>query len=218
MSSTHITTTGSDADCLGGSHPQLRGPYDRRSVTTGQATPEDRPCDVRVGERAELALRGDEGQLFVVHGAKLRSIVGREVRTSEANLDDACSFAWLQMLRYQPERERLLAWLCRTAIREAIKLDRRAQRSCDLVDGGEADIRHADTGNPVDDRLELLTAREAIAAARLRTREAEVLSLQVAGYSYTETAQLQRITPRTVERQLRRARDKLRSARRAQAS
>jgi RNA polymerase sigma factor (sigma-70 family) len=163
-------------------------------------------------------LRGDEGRLFTVHSAKLRSIVGREVRTSQANLDDACSFAWLQMLRYQPERERLLAWLCRTAIREAIKLDRRAQRSCELVDAGEADIRHADTGNPVDDRLELLAAGEAVVAARLRAREAELLSLQVAGFSYTETARLQRTTTRTVERQLRRARGKLRSARRAQAN
>ena len=142
-------------------------------------------------------LRGDEGRLFTAHSAKLRSIVGREVRTSQANLDDACSFAWLQMLRYQPERERLLAWLCHTAIREAIKLDLRAQRSCELVDAGEADVRHAETGNPAEDRLELLTAREAI-VARLRAREAELLSLQVAGYSYTETAELQQITTRTV--------------------
>ena len=161
--------------------------------------------------------RGDEAQLFTIHAARLRSIVGRHVRTSQANLDDACAFAWLQMLRYQPERERLLAWLCRTAIREAIKLDRRAQRSCELVEAGDADVRHADTGGHPDDRLELLAAREAVAAARLRTREAELLALQVAGYSYAETARVQKITTRTVERQLRRARSKLRDARRAQA-
>jgi hypothetical protein len=82
----------------------------------------------------------------------------------------------------QPERERLLAWRCRTAIREAIKLDRRAQRASELVDADEVDTRNAGARNPTDAQL---AARDVIVAARLRAREAEVLALQVAGCTYT---------------------------------
>ena len=162
------------------------------------------------------ALRGDEAQLFELHGRILRSLVGRHVRTSQANIEDACAFAWMQMLRYQPPRDRLVGWLRRTVIREAIKLDRRACRWTELTEDAELALYPLVPSSPVDERVELLAAAEAIAAAQLREREADLVALHVAGYSYAETAQLRGITPRTAERQLLRARRKLRAARLAQ--
>jgi hypothetical protein len=40
------------------------------------------------------------------------------VNTWDANADEACSFAWMQLLRRQPMRETVLSWLTTVAIRE----------------------------------------------------------------------------------------------------
>jgi hypothetical protein len=50
------------------------------------------------------------------------------VKTSDANVDDACSFAWMQLIRRQPTRATVLAWLTTVAIPEAIRLDRQDGR------------------------------------------------------------------------------------------
>ncbi len=150
--------------------------------------------------------RGDETELYRRYATRLRAIVTREVNSSPANIDDACAFAWLQLLRYQPARETVLGWLCKTAIREAIKLDRRARRTAGPnPDTGEP-IDPVDPRSLVDDRVELLAAREAIACACLREREAQLLALHAAGYTYKEIANAKRLSERTVERQLLRAR------------
>jgi DNA-directed RNA polymerase specialized sigma24 family protein len=75
------------------------------------------------------AALGDEPALFTEIHPRLRDHVRLRVRTSRANVEDACSFAFLQLLRYQPDREHLYGWLLRTATREAIKLDQRARRT-----------------------------------------------------------------------------------------
>lgn len=59
-------------------------------------------------------------------------------------------------------------------------------------------------------------ARDAIARAGLREREAEILGAHVAGYGYVSIAEAKGITARTVERQLLRARRKLRDSRKRQ--
>ena len=78
--------------------------------------------------------RGDEAGLYAQLALKLARIVANRVTTSSANIDDACAFAWLQMLRHQPARETLRAWLVTTGIREAIKLERRARRQVEPSD------------------------------------------------------------------------------------
>jgi len=67
-------------------------------------------------------------------------------------------------------------------------------------------------------RLELIAAGEQIRAARLRPREASVLGLRVAGYTREEIAEATGKSHRTVDRQLGRARRKLRDALRAAAA
>jgi len=117
------------------------------------------------------------------------------------------------MLRYQPARETLLSWLVRTGTREAVKLDRRARRDDELLDA--TDETHTVTLS-IAECLDVLAAFEAIVDARLWEREAEILAAHVAAYTYAEIGLAKRLTPRTVERQLSRAKRKLRDARRLQ--
>ena len=146
-----------------------------------------------------LPLQGDEDSLFAQHHATLRRRVGRLVNTSDANVDEACSFAWMQLVRCQPRRETTLAWLTTVAVREAVRLDRRDRRDCRLVSGGE-----------LPDRCKSLTHTEAFAAlevvASLPPRQRDLIGLQVAGYSRQEIALLTGTSHRAVERHLRRAR------------
>jgi DNA-directed RNA polymerase specialized sigma24 family protein len=159
-----------------------------------------------------LGLRGDEGELFARHAAQLHRIVSSQVTTSRANVEDACSFAWLQMLRHQPARETLLSWLTTTGMREAVRLHRRGARD-DALPDDPGDGHSGIVELPVDAHLARLFAAETIASAHLRPREADMLMAQVAGFSYVEIAIARRTTTRTVERQLARAHRKLREAR-----
>jgi DNA-directed RNA polymerase specialized sigma24 family protein len=114
--------------------------------------------------RTAPARVGDETTLFAELHPKLARQVRRLVRTSEQNVQDACSFAFLQLLRYQPSRESVFPWL--------------------------------------------LT----IAAAGLTARQARIVALHAAGHTYELISEMLGLSVRTVERQLLRARRKLRFA------
>jgi RNA polymerase sigma-70 factor, ECF subfamily len=152
------------------------------------------------------ALCGDEAELFAAHHAALRARVCRHVRTSASNVDDACSFAWVQLLRRQPDRATVLEWLTTVAIREAIRLDQHSRR----YDGLEGVADRASAHGTLT-RAEALAALEVVAT--LPPRQRDVLALQVAGYSYDEIAQLTGRTARAVDRHLRRAHAAVRRAR-----
>jgi RNA polymerase sigma factor (sigma-70 family) len=158
---------------------------------------------------------GDELALFRELHPRLGDHVRLLVRTSQANVEDACSFAFLQLLRYQPDREHLYGWLLRTATREAIKSDQRARRTVALPTGGDDDR----AAEPADDRArpelrdELLAALDVVAAAAMTARERRIVGLHAAGLSYTKISNVTGYSERTVERQLLRDRRKLRAAR-----
>ncbi len=134
-------------------------------------------------------------------------MVRATVRTSAANVDDACGFAWLQLVRHRPPAAAAFAWLCTTAVREAIKLQHRTARLIDL--DALAEVALEPTQGP-ERSLELIAAGEQIRAARLQAGAARVLGLRAAGYGREEIAELTGDSPRTIDRQLRRARRKLR--------
>jgi DNA-directed RNA polymerase specialized sigma24 family protein len=77
-------------------------------------------------------------ELFVQHARPLHAGVSATVRTSAANVDDACGFAWLQLLRHRPPAPAAFAWLCTAAVREAIRLQHRTGRLIDLDGLAEA--------------------------------------------------------------------------------
>ena len=55
------------------------------------------------------------------------------VNTSQANIEDACMFAWVQLLRHEiDEIDAAYSWLTTVAIREAVKLDRADRRTRSL--------------------------------------------------------------------------------------
>jgi RNA polymerase sigma factor (sigma-70 family) len=155
------------------------------------------------------ALRGDEHALYEQRQARLLRSVRSAVNAPAETIEDACSFAWLQLIRTQPEHgPRLFAWLRTVAVHEAIRLAQRDVR----VDRCEPEWT-------VDPRLPdvdtVVAARETVQAiSSLRERQRRILLLHLAGYSYSEIAERTGDTLRTVERQLLRSRGRLRAGQR----
>ena len=68
--------------------------------------------------------------LFARYDRKLRARVRSIVSTSEANIEDACMYAWLALLRHElDEVAEPYSWLTTIAVREAVKLDRVDRRT-----------------------------------------------------------------------------------------
>ena len=79
-------------------------------------------CRVPTPATAGSRLRGDEEELFARHHEALRRFVRSQVRVPEADIEEACSYAWLAFVRMQPERQNVWGWLKVTAVRRAQSL------------------------------------------------------------------------------------------------
>jgi RNA polymerase sigma factor (sigma-70 family) len=148
---------------------------------------------------------GDVGELYGQLAARLESIVRLDVHAPDAVIEDACQFAWSRLLhhRHRVHRETVISWLARTAVHEAFKLLRRDRREVPL------DVV-IDRASPVSPH-ELIERRERLAAiGRLPERQQRVLWLHALGLSYAEIAVHEQCTTRTVERQLLRAKQRVR--------
>jgi RNA polymerase sigma factor (sigma-70 family) len=135
-------------------------------------------------------LRGDEAELYRRYHAKLVRAVARIVHASDELIEDACQEAWMILVRHQPARSAIFAWLRVVAVHEAYRLCRAEQGAEHLEDidhdgGWEAIIAGA---TAIDDVVE---ARQALALlAELPERQRDDLALLVAGFSYREIAEL----------------------------
>jgi hypothetical protein len=125
-------------------------------------------------------------------------------------VEDACGFAWLQLVRCKPDRERAFAWLCATAIREEVKLDRRGRRVVEL--DRQEDQPASDGRLELERREELLAAGQAFVAARLTARECRLVVLRALGYSRRQMSLATGESLRAIDRQLGRAPRKLSAA------
>lgn len=153
-------------------------------------------------------------ELYGDHAEHLRQIVRRRVRVPEPIVEDACQVAWSRLVRDRERirRETALAWLATTAVREALKLLAREgrERPYEELSGQAAQPAWAAPPCPLE---ELVSQRERLAEiATLSERQQRLVWLQGLGLSYAEMAQRTGATPRTVERQLLRAKGKLRCA------
>jgi RNA polymerase sigma factor (sigma-70 family) len=157
---------------------------------------------------------GDLGELYTALARPLERIVRLDVHAPEPVIEEACQFAWTRLAyhRDRVRREAALSWLAKTAVHEALKLIRRGSRELSLDatlesgDGAAARMREP----PPE---ELVAQRERLAGVRgLPVRQQRLVWLHALGLSYAEMASHEGYTLRTVERQLLRARDKLRSA------
>jgi RNA polymerase sigma factor (sigma-70 family) len=151
-------------------------------------------------------LRGDETDLFRRHHRRLLTLVARDVSARPQLIEDACAYAWLELVARQPERTNVIGWLRIVARREAIRLVRYDRRLARL--GPERpDAQGAER------RAARQEARDALAhLAALPARKRAVLTLRVSGHSYAEIAAELCMSQRTVERQLLRARAAVRGA------
>jgi RNA polymerase sigma factor (sigma-70 family) len=152
------------------------------------------------------------GELYGRLSDRLEQIVRLDVRASDAVIEDACQFAWSRLVHHcdRVQREATLAWLAQTAVHEAFKLIRRDNRELSLEaaveSAGDAALR---LRAPAPE--ELVVARERLAAiGLLPERQQRLLWLHGLGHTYSEMAVRTGCTRRTVERQLLRAKHKVR--------
>jgi RNA polymerase sigma factor (sigma-70 family) len=154
---------------------------------------------------------GDVGELYGLLAARLEQIVRLDVRAPDVLIEDACQFAWCRLLHHhrRVHPETALSWLARTAVHEAFKLLRRDRREHSLEATAEDPILALleSGGTPV----ELIELRERLAGLdRLPARQQRAVWLHAFGCSYAEIARHEGCTTRTVERQLLRARRRIR--------
>ncbi|MGI8411512.1 MAG: sigma-70 family RNA polymerase sigma factor [Solirubrobacteraceae bacterium] len=165
--------------------------------------------------RARSAARsggGDLGELYGELSGRVKRIVRGDVRAPDPVIEDACQFAWSRLVdhRERVNADKVLSWLVTTAVHEAYKLIRRDDRELSL----DAVLEHGeeswiDVRSPPPD--ELLEQREQLDAIRaLPERQQRLLWLHGLGLSYTEMATHTGCTTRTVERQLLRAKHRMR--------
>ncbi|HUO70262.1 MAG TPA: sigma-70 family RNA polymerase sigma factor [Solirubrobacteraceae bacterium] len=155
---------------------------------------------------APLAL--DVAELYRAQSTRLEQIVRLDVRAPEPVVQDACQVAWSRLLRHagQVRPDTALAWLATTAVREARRLNRRERRELSLE--AEADLCR--TAAPGPDELAARRERLGLIAS-LPERQQRLVWLHAFGLSYAEMASSTGCTVRTVERQLLRAKARLRA-------
>lgn len=151
--------------------------------------------------------RGDEAQLYRDLDHRVRSMVRANVRAPDDLIEDAISFAWLQLLRHQPRRDTLLPWLTRVAIREAWRLARRERRDASLDDMA-SDLQARHDPHTTELAIDARQALEVIAA--LPERQRTYLALFLNGNSYDQIAATTGTSHTAVNKHLARARKTLR--------
>src|SRR4051794_24449805 len=105
--------------------------------------------------------QGDETILFERYGRRLIRLTAYSINTSPDIIDDACAFAWTQLLACQPRRETVFPWLRTVARNEALRLDGIARRATPLereAAGASADMPTR-TGEPESHRWTPETAQ-----------------------------------------------------------
>jgi DNA-directed RNA polymerase specialized sigma24 family protein len=138
-------------------------------------------------EPTRASPRGDEDELYRRHHRDLHRAVAHAVHAPQELIEDACQTAWAILLRVQPDRDAIFAWLRVVAIHEAYRLsaiDRRDARLEPLRP--EDSDRHEPATDPrsLDDAVEALEALRVLAS--LPERQRDDLALKIGGYSYVE--------------------------------
>jgi RNA polymerase sigma factor (sigma-70 family) len=158
------------------------------------------------------AQRGDEAELFERHAERLLRVVGGAIGGRGHVAEEACSFAWLQLLRTQPERDSIFAWLCVVATREAGRLVKAQARHSEFdEDPAEPVPAHADRRADVQLTVEVREAFEHI--AELSAQQVRIFSLHVAGLTYDEICEATGYSWTQVNRHMVRARSRVRARR-----
>lgn len=150
-------------------------------------------------------------RLFESHATRLERVVASKVGATPETVEDACSFAWAQLVAHtdvDPDSASAFAWLVMVAVREVWNLTGRAIPAADV----EVETVPAfDTRADLDTIVESHDAREII--AQLPERQRKVKTLQVLGFSYEEIADALGWTYTAVNRHITRANKRIREIR-----
>lgn len=155
--------------------------------------------------------------LFRAEQTTVQRRVNRKVNAPAAAIEDACSFAWTQLVAHTEVRltptHDVLAWLTTTACREAIRQLRRESRTnVELIEDQIFAVAPENVEQTVigRDRLRALKALTERKLPALTERQRQMLFLHATGHTYREIHEITGATLRTVDRQLRRAYDRVR--------
>jgi DNA-directed RNA polymerase specialized sigma24 family protein len=166
------------------------------------------PVKMSSDDRAEAI-----GALHREHARELERRVARRARAGSQTIEDACAFAWLQLLTREhvdlaPSSAGALAWLTQTATREASRLEG-VRRRDGLVDD-VALTRWLDgrRGRGADEIAAQRARIELVGSIAVRPRR--FLWRLALGHSYSEIAADERVSVRTTDRQVARAKRTLR--------
>src|SRR4051794_35633575 len=148
--------------------------------------------------------------LYVREAAELERLVARSVIASPTVIEEACSHAWCQLIRRLDDIDVAPAtfwWLYRVAVREAWRLAEKARRCIPVGDGSAVGAVAAVAARAPADLLEARSALDELDS--LSERQRRIVLMQAIGFTYAEIGRLTGDSVRTVERQLRRARQTL---------
>jgi RNA polymerase sigma factor (sigma-70 family) len=162
---------------------------------TVMAAGTDRECVETLQEVADL---------YATQAVRVRRLVHLRLTAPDAVVEDACQVAWLRLVRHRSRvrRQTAASWLVRVAAREALRLMDLGDRDRPLEELEADDSGRApDVIEAFADRHERLGAID-----RLPERQQRLVWLQGLGFSYSEMAGVTGDSPRTVQRQLLRAR------------
>lgn len=176
---------------------------------------------VWVGSGAVAPVDGDLGVLYAGNAVRVRRLVRHYVRAPAPIIEDACQTAWSRLVGCQGSvrHEAAVAWLVTTAMREVVRATRRTGRemsyeelmgdACEELAGDpDAPAPYVD---PAPGPEALVQQRARLDALRsLPPRQRRLIWLQALGFDYDEMARATGATWRTVDRQLVRARRRLR--------
>ncbi len=153
--------------------------------------------------RPSQVVRGDEEALYRRHHRDLERVVAHAVRAPRELIEDACQTAWAIMLRSQPDRTAIFAWLREVAKHETFALLARTRRES----SGEELPLVASVGDFAD----VVEARDALRLiAQLKPQQRQVLLLRADGHSYKAICELTGRTYTWVDRHISEGRQALR--------
>jgi DNA-directed RNA polymerase specialized sigma24 family protein len=148
--------------------------------------------------------------LYRQEASGLERRVARRARADPQTIEDACSFAWLQLLTHASVNLGLqpgdaLGWLTVTATREAWRLEARRARD-ELIDHRGL----CERSSPSADEVAAQRARLDL-VAEIPERPRRFLIAQALGYSHCEIAAHERVSLTTTGKQIARGRRSLRA-------
>lgn len=150
-------------------------------------------------------------RLYESHATRLQRVVASKVRATPETIEDACGFAWAQLVAHtevDPASSGAYGWLIMVAVREVWNLTGRAIPADDVE---VESIGTLDNSADLDTIVESHEAREII--AQLPERQRKVKTLQVLGFSYEEIAEALGWTYTAVNRHITRANKRIREIR-----